>query len=140
MKILFLDIDGVLCLPQQYGSRFKKRTTFDSWDAKCVRALNQIIETADCELVISSDWREHASLGTIQDLFSDRGVVKTPIAYTQIIGKREFEIHNYLINNTVSSWCAVDDLNLELSNFVRTKEMTGIKPPHIKEKIIKLLC
>lgn len=142
MKVLFLDIDGVLCLPQQYGSRFKngKRfSAFDNWDTKCVRALNDIIKITDCEIVISSDWRELTSLHDMQELFTNRGVVKVPIAYTQIIGQREFEIRNYLVNNKVDAWCAVDDLDLDLACFVKTRELEGIKPPHIKEKIITTL-
>lgn len=140
MKVLFLDIDGVLCLPQQYGSRFKKGVTFDSWDNKCIRALNEIIKETDCEIVISSDWREYASLHDMQDLFLERGVIKTPIAYTQIIGQREVEIQDYLATNKANTWCAVDDMDLDLKCFVRTREYDGIKPPHIKTKIIKLLC
>ena len=60
MKIIFLDHDGVICLSQQFGGRFKKRKKyclehgstpddkmpvqyrFDNFDKKAIKILNNL--------------------------------------------------------------------------------------------------
>ena len=44
MRLLFLDHDGVLCLPERYGSRVKKLNKYnaDIFDVQCVKILNKI--------------------------------------------------------------------------------------------------
>ena len=48
MKVIFLDIDGVLAT---------QRTRFDCFDGQCVSHLNKILEVTDARIVISSTWR-----------------------------------------------------------------------------------
>jgi HAD domain in Swiss Army Knife RNA repair proteins len=51
MRLVFLDIDGVLNLGWVPGIGFDWR------EHSCVEALNQILEATDAVLVISSSWR-----------------------------------------------------------------------------------
>ena len=73
MKVIFLDHDGVTCLSTEWGSRFKNKegldSTFDRFNDKAIKVLNKIIEETDCEIVISSDWRFHATLEQMQELY-----------------------------------------------------------------------
>jgi hypothetical protein len=82
MKILFLDHDGVICLSNNWGGRSKKwakyrsanphsskekkdapvSVRFDDFDKKAIKILNEIIEETGCEIVVSSDWKLHATL------------------------------------------------------------------------------
>jgi hypothetical protein len=96
MKILFLDNDGVICLPQQYGGRYKKqrkaevvdRTNmpvelrFDDFDKKSIKVLNSILKETDAEIVVSSDWRFHANLEEIGEYYTQQGIIKKPIGFT----------------------------------------------------------
>ena len=166
MKVLFLDHDGVICLAPQWGSRFKNKegldSVFDRFDSKAIRILNEIIDETDCEIVISSDWRFHATLAQMQELYRLRGIKKVPIDYTRDFSStlekaaesRSWEILDWVkAHPGITHWVAVDDLDMsehfgEISgnyrfgfkNFVLTpRSHEGIKQCGIKEKIINFL-
>lgn len=101
MKILFLDNDGVICLSNNWGSRYKKQRKFytysnprplnseipcelkfDNFDKKAIKVLNQIIELTDVEIVVSSDWRFHANLEELGEYYISQGIIKKPISFT----------------------------------------------------------
>ena len=173
MKVIFLDHDGVICLSTEWGSRFKNKegldSAFDRFNDKAIKVLNQIIEETDCEIVISSDWRFHAELEQMRELYKIRGIKKSPIDYTTSLTfntssfsssypdpneTRSYEIKDWLKEHPeVTHWVAVDDLDMSnhfgpisgnhiwgLDNFVHTpRSSEGIKQSGIKEKIIKFL-
>lgn len=105
MKVLFLDHDGVICLPKQWGSRMDKIMLYDSHtepddynsnsypvdvrfddiDKNAVKVLNEIIQETGCELVTSSDWRLTATLEEMGLLYNHYGISKKPIAFVPII-------------------------------------------------------
>ena len=140
INVLFLDHDGVICLPNQWGKRNKGSleidSFFDKFDKKAVKILNEIINVTNCEIVISSDWRFHCKIDQMQELYSKRGILKLPIDYTTINGleipenfnwnskfeieqTRSLEIIQYVNSNkNINNWVAVDDLDLRkfLSN------------------------
>jgi hypothetical protein len=102
MKVLFLDHDGVICLPNNWGSRYKKQKRwekkygstpvnkmdvfhrFDSFDKKAIDVLNEIISITDLEIVISSDWRLYCTLEEMQKFYMKEGVIKSPIAFAPV--------------------------------------------------------
>ena len=92
MKVIFLDHDGVICLADQWGGRYKKKgydnnpetpmdIRMDSFDKKAVNVLNKIIDKSGCEIVISSDWKRWGTLEQIQEMYRTRGI-KEPIGLT----------------------------------------------------------
>ena len=151
MKILFLDIDGVVLPFNVHGK------TRDDFDKKAVKVLNEIIEKTDCEIVISSDWRNHHDLNQLKNIFEYNGVIKKPIDTTPHSIKydmesldvgRADEIQMWLDENKekydIETYCAVDDLDLEDlgdNHFVMCTRPynEGIKQTSIKDKIIKRL-
>jgi hypothetical protein len=129
MKVIFLDHDGVICLSQQWGGRFKKKgkdvhSRFDNLDKKSVKILNQIIEKTGAEIVVSSDWRNSCTLEEMGELYEMQGVIKKPIGFTRhydsIVDDRNYrsleyyrivEIQDFLKNHPeIKHWVAVDDL------------------------------
>ncbi len=152
MKVIFLDHDGVICLSNNWGGRTKKwakyRSTnpdsdkeiknapvsvrFDDFDKKAIKILNEIIEETECEIVVSSDWKLHATLDELGDYYELHGISKRPIDLTPNIGKctvhgnlfiwsprwdleqtRTIEINQYLHDHPeVTHWVSVDDLNM----------------------------
>jgi hypothetical protein len=186
MKIIFLDNDGVICLADQWGNRDKRMKKFiketgisevkempayirlDSFDTKAVKVLNEVLEKTDAEIVVSSDWKLHATLEELQELYLKNGVCKAPIATTENMKDfdpetnglftykgwyeriRVIEIERYLNTNLeITHWVAIDDLALGkyspdspgLDNFVLTRRpmREGIKQSGIKEQLINYL-
>lgn len=101
-KVLFLDHDGVICLGNNFGSRYKKQRKvynknnprplqselpynlrFDNFDKKAVKVLNSIIKETDCEVVVSSDWRYHCTLEEMGLYYKEQGIIKPPIGFTE---------------------------------------------------------
>ena len=150
MKIIFLDNDGVICLSNNWGGRTKKwnkyiklnpgqnslalapaEVRFDDFDKKAITILNQILEETGAELVVSSDWKLHATLEELGEYYKSKGIIKKPIALTKrYIGcdkpdeftwnrgtmyeqQRCIEIRQYLIDHPeITNWVAIDDLQL----------------------------
>lgn len=153
MKIIFLDHDGVICLPHQHGSRFKKQKAlhlsvslplssvplsarFDNFDPKAIKVLNQILKKTEAEIVVTSDWRQHASLEELKEYYTLQGIIKTPLDSTEFFSpswkspelklippdfpwdrnqdieqQRYFEILKYLKDHPqITHWVAIDDL------------------------------
>ena len=103
MKVIFLDHDGVICLSNNWGNRFKKQknwggrklsmTTlempveyrFDNFDEKAVKVLNEILEETGAEIVVSSDWKRWATVEEMGEYYESKGIIKKPIAFTDSI-------------------------------------------------------
>jgi len=148
-----LDHDGVICLSNNWGGRKKKwakyRSTnpesskeikyapvsvrFDDFDKKAVKVLNEILEETGAEIVVSSDWKLHATLEELGEYYEEQGIIKKPIALTTNLGKctwyndiiwvwsprwelemtRVIEIKQYLHDNPeITHWVSIDDLNM----------------------------
>lgn len=146
LKVIFLDNDGVICLSNNWGSRFKKSKSysnpnpggfvpvefrFDNFDKKSVEVLNKIVEDTNADIVVSSDWRYHATLDELGEYYLSQGIIKKPIGVTSFTKdidpkwwstfknqallehERVIEIKHWLsLHPEVSHWVAVDDLNL----------------------------
>jgi hypothetical protein len=149
-KVIFLDNDGVICLDNNWGGRSKKwseykklnpdvtsdttapvEVRFDDFDKKAIKVLNQILEETGTEIVVSSDWRLHATLEELGEYYLSKGISKVPIAFTKrYIGcdkpdefewvrrtmyeqQRCIEIRQYLTDHPeITHWVCVDDLEL----------------------------
>ena len=123
MRILFLDIDGVL---NKDGVGYPD----DDWpsgyvERACVRRLNRILAEADCELVLSSSWRLGRVGEVVQRMLDDWGVIKPLFDRVSDVDlppgtpaevRRAAEIADWIARNEaslgLSSWIAIDDLDL----------------------------
>jgi hypothetical protein len=155
MKIIFLDIDGVMCTSQCYG--VGKDNKWDSYmfDHKCVAVLNFILQETGAEIIMSSDWRHTYTLQEMREIFCHNNVIRGPIGYTSrsntytadnLAGGRADEIQHWIKTHAWKDdtrWVAVDDLNMDeklFPNFVLCpREQEGIKRLGVKEKILETL-
>jgi hypothetical protein len=193
--LIFLDHDGVMCLFDEQGGRFKKwrkkpgaecmfrdgrmvvntgkiktlpiEIRFDNFNLKAVKVLNRILRETNANIVVTSDWRHHATLEDLQQLYKAYGIIKQPIGVTGFAKDlpnghdlthspdsmrleicRCAEIRKWLSENEHDKWVVVDDLDLGidtwpkfgLSHFVQTPRMLeGIKQSGIADKIINTL-
>ena len=157
MKILFLDIDGVMVLDTAQGIEQAMRGE-TSFHKPCVQALNDSIIRTGCEIVVSSGWRQFFDLEQMREIFQSNGIAKAPMGFTQdyrageqLPSGRELEtlrcreILSWLASHDVNgrfSWCAVDDMDLSigLDNFVRCPDNScGLSYRGIVEKTVSIL-
>ncbi len=155
MKIIFLDIDGVLCTTSCYGKGMNNKWSAYMFDQKAVIYLNHIINETGAEIILSSDWRHEYTLHEMREIFCHNGVLKGPIGFTpssktyladNLEGGRADEIKKWLQDNAWKNdinWVAIDDLNMSeflAPNFAHCpNENEGIKRQGIRDKIINIL-
>ena len=148
-KFLYLDIDDVIVVGDEY---WKRKTNI--WDAtpfnkKCVKVLNEILKRTGASIVVSSDWKTHYTLQELEGIFKFNEVKSVPIGTTPDLGFRTLqdlekdrckEICKHVEEHKPDKWVAIDDLDLsELGDdhFVHLPRWTeGIKQTGKKEKII----
>lgn len=158
MKILFLDIDGVLntgTFCHHFGS--------DSMDPLLVRNLMGVLFRTGCRVVVSSDWRlpcRGGTLGILAALTCDRFQPSTPPEWVRLfqdrlvgctadlppsgdpVADRTAEILAWLEDEEtlqVDGWAVVDDLPLNLPNFVRTSDEIGLTEEKADQLVSVLL-
>ena len=144
INYLFLDHDGVIVMQDTNGDLGK------FFDPKCVSILNKIIIETNCELVVSSDWRNRYTLKNMGIIYEDSGIIKKPISYTPDLWTknssvddlefiRSSEISDWLNQRGIfTHWCAVDDMKLLLHNFVLVDPDYGLTNI-IKNKVTPFL-
>lgn len=135
MKILFLDHDGVLC-PDRMNESDYAIDFINQWDCTpfhkvAVENLNKVIDATDCEIVVSSDWRQHYSIGEMKGIYTANGVHKHPIAFT---GKVSLPMKNYTSNDVSEPYGVFYERKLEEE---RCEEISIWRTQH---KIVDRYC
>jgi len=120
MKIIFLDIDGVICVDwneyvDEFGHGFHK---------DYVKNLETIIQKTGAKIVISSTWRK-SGLSEMKRMWKERRLPGEVIDITPVLWtKRGEEIEEYLRENPCDKYVILDDDNDFLDEqrpfFVRT--------------------
>lgn len=132
MIILFLDHYGVMVTSPVNVIRSKNdfpsveelRLTkpLDPFNRMCVSNLNEIISISNCEIVLTSDWTKSISFGRICEFYLSQGIIKSPIGYIEngkdVRKSRSDGISKWVDENDVQKWACVDDIYLDIENFV----------------------
>lgn len=140
MKVLFLDIDGVLnSLESTMMAGPRKRLVGDHVDPMLIRRLNKICEEVpDLKIVISSSWRKIYSIEEILEVFLKAGfnvkteiIDRTPGHVEGTDGKRGHEIEAwYKAHPEVTNYVILDDdsdmLRNQRRHFVNTSWVCGL--------------
>lgn len=155
MKIIFLDIDGVLnSLPDNdtinlwkktFGEKETERKLY-GLDSELVKNLKEIIDKTGCKIVFSTSWRyfkDHHIEGddwrkTLQEMLhvnNDTFLGDTPIlwncddyGFKRIRGT---EIKTWLMNNTTPgsyTYCIIDDVICDIKTVIPIKNIVHINP------------
>lgn len=129
MKIIFLDIDGVLTLSSN-GYRF---------DGQCLKNLKELIRRHDAKIIICSSWKEDTLKKTIRNLpaeIKESAIDQTP----DLPGRSKgHEIQAWITLNTVDSYVILDDQPEEYLTYqkelhlVVTDPKTGLTREKCKE-------
>lgn len=140
MKVIFLDVDGVLITGMK---PYDWRTP----DPTCIALLNELTECTHGQIVVSSCWRVGRTLPELRDLFKRWGVIGTIIDRTGSGAEsRGLEIMRWLherdkLRGDVDKFVIIDDdkdMDVLFPSLVQTKHHLGLTEPDVK-KAIELL-
>ena len=142
MKVLFLDIDGVVCLHKDKDWDNEE----EIFDAACCRKLQEIVSATGCKLVLSSSWRLFPE--SIRSMFRQLkpyGITRENfLGRTPLRGERGDEIMAYLKKRPqIETFVALDDEPFYSSAFpqdrlILTKPESGITE-NVKNACIRKL-
>lgn len=125
MKVLFLDVDGVL--------NWNKTVAYLGINAKMVKRLRRVLNATGAYVVLSSTWRKlpHSYAAFIRKT-GIRPISKTPVSPLGIRGR---EIQQWLSEHPeVTAYAIVDDdgdmLPEQAPFFVQTSNETGLTDEH----------
>jgi len=148
-SVIFLDLDGVMCLLNDWGTRSKKMLNFlkqfpgteekdipawiklDNFDFKATKVLNSILLHNDVEIVISSDWKLFASLEQLQEMFDKYGVIKSPIDVTPTLVN--YESKSQFTKWELQQW-RINEIKLWLSKHPEVTHWVAVDDMDLSEK------
>lgn len=136
MKVIFLDIDGVLNDSMEiYNNTYDEY--MDTPTDRHLQVLKDIVDKTNANIVLSSSWRLFKnSRDIVKKRLSDFGM--SFIDSTKELGSRADEINEWLSRNTVERFVVLDDEPISYSfpkNLVKTTFETGLLPEHGKKAI-----
>lgn len=144
MKLIFLDIDGVLNSHQSYTYHHRITHKIEMTDILCPIAtsnLGHILDLyPDCFIVVSSSWRKSRSIEDLGNILhkyhidKSRIIDKTPVNSKEEIRGNQIKAwidNNPQIMQKVSHYVILDDDNdltyfLSTPNFIRTNPKVGL--------------
>ena len=143
MKLLFLDIDGVLNGHETHTNGYCGIKPYN------VEVLNSILGAVpDVQIVISSAWRymiypDAMTLKGFEYLLivsglNCRGRIHGHTVRDEIIEEREDQILDYARKNNCQEFIVLDDMDLKMTQLVRTNGKVGITNTEA-QKVIALL-
>ena len=114
---------------------------FAQFDLDAVYILNGLLRQTKIDIVITSDWKRSCTLEYMQDFYKSQGVIKSPIDFTidyrgDLREQRAAGILRWVDLHQPYKWVVVDDLDLQLINFVRTNPNVGICEESIVKSIL----
>ena len=133
MKVLFLDIDGVLNCMCPAPLQDNDWIDLDEWrygfNPDLVARLRYVIANTDCRIVISSSWRHHANYAPYQPDRNWRDVLAEMLSRTRdeiIVGETPYdpkghrgrEIVEWLKTHEVETFCVVDDEVVDILPYI----------------------
>lgn len=144
-KIIFLDIDGTLNSINYFKSLDGERMSPDDrLDPKAIVLLNNIIESTDAKIVVSSSWRIGKDINSLQDIFDSHQIHGTIIGLTPDNGlARGLQIQEWIDNSNlvIDSFIILDDDSdmCHLSNrLIKTSIRDGLTEDSVRAAIAML--
>lgn len=147
IKIIFLDIDGVL---NSLKYDMERTATDGNIDPSRLVLLKQIVDFTGAEIVLTSTWRkfwekEKSQMGEtgreLNQVFGSAGL--TIFDKTPVLGNRKEEISAWTVANEglVDSFCIIDDITFGWEEFepfvVNTNPRIGrgLEEKHVKKAV-----
>jgi hypothetical protein len=143
MKIIFLDIDGVMNCAKYAKYLYRSGhpgLRMRRFPPTAIRALNWLLEDESIKIVISSTWRKYWDIEDLRKHFEKQGastsnriIGYTPVFYNKPRGD---EIEAWINSHSVSNFVILDDdsdMGNVKSNFVKTSNRYGLTMKHARK-------
>ena len=138
MKLLFLDIDGVLTS----NETISRKELLYTFSASCVGALNRILRDIKVKIILTSSWRTVFDAEKQNQIFRENGIIQLPGGQTNDFGyeNRSLEIQDYLSKRKVENYIILDDMKINgfEGHFVLVNPSTGLTENDV-EKVNRIL-
>jgi hypothetical protein len=139
MKILFLDIDGVL------NSAFvlEEQRRGDAISREMIERVNKIVDATGCKIVISSTWRIYQRFDKLTALLYSYGLRRVIIDATEDLGGYDYtrgdEINEWVFRHReIEMFVILDDNkddSMVESVLVQTTFKHGLQDEHVAKAI-----
>jgi len=146
MKVIFLDFDGVINSTSWVPDADDQPHLSIPWyaaglDPDLVALVNEIIERTGAQVVVSSSWRQGATLEWLQEVLEEVGFLGDVIGATPRISynQRASEIQAWLAGHgeDVEQFVILDDYadaGIE-GHFVQTIPTVGLTPEDVEDAV-----
>ena len=147
MKIIFLDIDGVLVSWDDYdrrceGLKEEEKPKFGDIEERPLMLLKELIEATEAKVVLSSSWRNSNYLtDKVRNSLATIGVSLHDVTPRLMDGDRADEIRAWLKDKEVESFVILDDDSFEFeknelsNNLIKTTMDSGLQKEHVTSAI-----
>jgi len=147
MKVLFLDIDGVL---NSRATRARNPSGFCGISSSLVKKLKEIIDATGAEIVLSSDWKVSWKNKRKDGIYLDEKLAEFDLKIidcTEDIdwSRRGAEILSYVKKHNIKAFVILDDRKFDFRKcgledvFVQTNPTVGLVAKNVREAIEILL-
>jgi len=146
MRVLFLDVDGVLNHHDTKERHIFGGRSFVGLDRACVARLHRVLTATGAKVVISSSWRKSLPPERMAAILAEAGCPADVIGATEITGQyedREALIRDWLVDHPdVTAWIVIDDLYLPGlgDRWIETREDEGGLTDALADAAIARLC
>jgi hypothetical protein len=126
--LILLDIDGVMLHANPWKRPEILDDGFMAFNLQATKALNQIIQSTDCEIFLTTSHKDKFNIKEWKAIFSLRGIVLKNISIVKSpLGlNRKDEIIQWYANNSDKNFIIIDD----------DKSLNGL-PDSLKHKLIQ---
>jgi len=144
MRVIFLDVDGVLNTQDIiHNADRSKHWSETHLDPERIALLDQIVERTGAVCVLSSSWRILVPVDDFEQLLAARGFRGRIIDRTGSCGNRGNEIRDWLLEHPeVERFAVLDDDSQDMEavkdHLVLTSFERGLEPKHVEEVIKRL--
>lgn len=136
MKIIFLDVDGVLINRASFLPPLKVQGVRAGPDPACVEQLNRVVRETGAHIVLSSTWRYGLKAVECRELLFGWGVIALVIGPTPRLTKpKEFSGQMIEVSATrgseIAKWLETEGERLDVDSFVildDDSDMDGLTP------------
>jgi len=133
MKLIFLDIDGVMTS----SSLIMEKGKIYPFSESSVIALNNILYSNNVRIILTSSWRTVFNVEKQCQIFEENGICQMPMGATIDLGfeNRSLEIKDYLASHDVENFVILDDMEIENfeNHFLRINPENGLTMKNVKE-------